>query len=313
MEFHHVPIMLQSCIEALSIKPSGIYVDGTMGGGGHSRAIATNLQSGGRLIGIDRDTDAINAAKARLSEFNNVTYVHSNYADIKDILKDLNIQSINGALLDLGVSSFQLDNAERGFSYMQDAPLDMRMNRQDKLSAFHVINEYSIRELHGVIREYGEEKWAKRIAQFVIEARAHSPIQTTFELNNIIKKAVPASARREGPHPSKRTFQALRIEVNGELEKLRQAVYDFFDVLAADGILAIITFHSLEDRIVKQVFADLASGCNCPKEFPICVCGKQPRATVKKQISPTEEEIENNPRARSARLRVARKVEKHER
>ena len=311
MEFHHVPIMLQSCIEALSIKQNGIYVDGTMGGGGHSGAIATHLQGGGRLIGIDRDTDAINAAKARLSEFDNVTYVHSNYADIKDILQDLNIECINGALLDLGVSSFQLDNAKRGFSYMQDAPLDMRMNRQDKLSAYHIVNEYSMQELHRVIREYGEEKWAKRIAQFIVEAREYGPIQTTFELNDIIKKAVPASARREGPHPSKRTFQALRIEVNGELDKLRQAVYDFFDVLADDGVLAIITFHSLEDRIVKQVFADLASGCNCPKEFPICVCGRKPRAAVKKQISPTEEEIENNPRSRSARLRVARKVEKH--
>ena len=291
----------------LSIRPDGIYVDGTLGGGGHSYGICSRLRQG-RLIGIDRDKEAIAAAQERLSEFSDKTiFVNENYAKIKQILRQLEIQAVDGALLDLGVSSYQLDNPARGFSYMQDATLDMRMNPEDPLSADDVVNTYSEQALFEVIREYGEEKWAKRIASFIVEKR---PVHTTFELSDIIKAAIPAGARKDGPHPAKRTFQAIRIEVNGELEKLKAALQDFFDCLRPGGSLAVITFHSLEDRIVKQLFQQLTTGCTCPKQLPVCVCGGTPKGTLinRKPITAGEQELEENPRARSAKLRGIKKL-----
>lgn len=306
MEFKHIPIMFDDCMNLLNIKSSGIYVDGTLGGGGHSYGICERLGKEGRLIGIDRDLEAIDAAKRRLSPFEGITtFVNSNYADIKEILADLGINAIDGALLDLGVSSYQLDNPERGFSYMHDAKLDMRMNAQDSFSAYELVNSYSEKELCAVIRDYGEEKWATRIAKFIAEKRKQKPISTTFELNDVIKAAIPASARSGGGHPSKRTFQAIRIEVNGEISKLEKAVSDFFDVLAPGGVLAVITFHSLEDRIVKQLFNEFSTGCTCPPSFPVCVCGKTPRGKVltKKPIIASPGETEENSRSKSAKLR----------
>lgn len=302
MEFKHIPIMFEDCMNLLNIKQDGIYVDGTLGGGGHSFGICERLGKSGRLIGIDRDIEAIAAAKKKLEKFQNVTYVNSNYADIKRIAEDLGIVSINGTLLDLGVSSYQLDNPERGFSYMHDAPLDMRMNAEESFSAFNVVNEYTQKELSRILKEYGEERWADRIASFIIKAR---PVKTTFELNEIIKAAIPAAARKDGGHPSKRTFQAIRIEVNKEIEKLENALSDFFDLLAPGGVLAVITFHSLEDRIVKKLFTKLATGCTCPPDFPICVCGNKPKGKIinKKPIVATEDEIKLNSRSKSAKLR----------
>ena len=311
MEFKHISIMFEDCMNLLNIQKNGIYVDGTLGGGGHSLGICERLGDSGRLIGIDRDLEAIGAAKERLHNHNGkTTFVNSNYADIKEILAELHIHSINGALLDLGVSSYQLDNPERGFSYMHNAPLDMRMNAQDSFSAYELVNSYSEKELTRVIRDYGEERWASRIAQFIVNARKTAPVETTFELNDIIKAAIPASARKDGGHPSKRTFQAIRIEVNSEIEKLEKALSDFFDVLAPGGRLAVITFHSLEDRIVKQLFAKLASGCTCPPSFPICVCGNVPKGKIltKKPIVASEEEIEFNSRSKSAKLRGIEKL-----
>ena len=311
MEFKHISIMFEDCMRLLDIKKDGIYVDGTLGGGGHSYGICSSLGENGRLIGIDRDMEAIDAAKKRLAEFANITtFVNSNYANIKEILAECGVSSINGALLDLGVSSYQLDNPERGFSYMHDAPLDMRMNAQDSFSAYELINEYSEKELTRVIKDYGEERWASRIARFIVNARKSHPVATTFQLNDIIKSAIPASARKDGGHPSKRTFQAIRIEVNGEIEKLEKAVSDFFDVLAPGGVLAVITFHSLEDRIVKQLFKDFATGCTCPSDFPICVCGKTPRGKIltKKPIVANDEEINFNSRSKSAKLRGIMKL-----
>jgi len=307
MEFHHIPVLFEECINGLKIKPDGIYVDGTLGGAGHSSAIAAQL-NGGRLIGIDQDENAIAAATKRLEPYEDrVTIVKNNFSNIKQVLKDLNVERIDGALLDLGVSSHQLDEPERGFSYMHDAPLDMRMDRQSTKSAYDVVNGYSEEELARVIRTYGEENWAKRIAAFIAKRRAMKPVSTTGELVSIIKEAIPAGARQEGGHPAKRTFQAIRIEVNGELEILKDAVEDFTDVLAPGGRLCIITFHSLEDRIIKDAYNSLAQGCTCPREFPVCVCGKKPKVKIitKKPIVATDKELAENSRSKSAKLRIA--------
>lgn len=310
VSFHHVPVMLAPCLEALAIKPGGIYVDGTMGGAGHSSEIVKRL-SGGRLIGFDRDPAAIAASQKRLAAFGDtVTYVNRNHAEVKDALAALGVPAIDGALLDLGVSSHQLDEASRGFSYMHDAPLDMRMNPDDEKSAYDVVNTYSKEDLENIIFSYGEERWAKRIVEFIDDARKVSPIKTTGELVEVIKKAVPKSARRDGPHPAKRTFQAIRIEVNGELRILENAIRDGVDKLRCGGRMAVITFHSLEDRIVKDTFNSLANACVCPKEFPVCVCGKKNSVKVitRKPILPSADEIEVNPRSRSAKLRVCEKI-----
>ncbi len=306
MEFKHISVLLNESIDMLDIKEDGIYVDGTLGGGGHSALICSRLKSGARLIGIDRDKTALAAAGERLKEFGDiVTLVHSNYAEIKNILSENGIDKIDGAVLDLGVSSPQLDNAERGFSYNMNARLDMRMNREDKLSAYDVVNGYTWEKLAKIISKYGEEKFASRIATEIVREREKKAIETTFELSDIIKRAMPAKARFADKHPAKRTFQAIRIEVNRELELLEGAIMDFTDVLMPGGVLAIITFHSLEDRIVKQTFSKLASGCECPKDFPICVCGKTPKVKIlnKKPITSGNDELENNFRAHSAKLR----------
>ena len=310
MEFNHVSVLLHECLEALNIKEDGIYVDGTLGGAGHSSEILKRLSENGRLIGIDQDTDALKVAGIRLQNFNNVTFVHNNFYNIKQILDDLDIEEVDGILMDLGVSSYQLDTGERGFSYMKDAPLDMRMNRENELSAYEVVNTYSEEELYRIIRDYGEEKFAKRIATFIVNAREEKNIETTLELVDIIKNAIPAKARREGPHPAKRTFQAIRIEVNSELSILNRAIEDGVSKLSKGGRMAIITFHSLEDRIVKNKFRDLSIACRCPKEFPICVCGEKAKVKVisRKAIEPSKEEVEVNPRSRSAKLRVIEKI-----
>ena len=310
MEFNHVSVLLNECIEGLNIKENGIYVDGTLGGAGHSSEILKRLSNEGRLIGIDHDTDALRAAKERLKDYSNVTFVHSNFSNIENVLDNLNIDGVDGILMDLGVSSYQLDEGERGFSYMKDAPLDMRMNRENDFSAYNVVNEYSEEDLYRIIRDYGEEKFAKRIASFIVENRQEKNIETTLELVEIIKNAIPAKARREGPHPAKRTFQAIRIEVNSELSILNKTIEDGVKKLNKGGRMAIITFHSLEDRIVKNKFRDLAVSCRCPKEFPVCVCGEKAKVKVisRKAIEPTKEEVEINPRSRSAKLRVIEKL-----
>ena len=311
MEFRHTPVLLDQCIENLNIRPDGIYVDGTLGGGGHSFHICERLSEQGMLIGIDRDRDALEAAEKRLQEFSCRKYfVQSNYADIRTVLAEKGIEKIDGALLDIGVSSFQLDNAERGFSYMQDAPLDMRMSREDDLTAYDVVNSYDQDELTRIIREYGEERWASRIAAFIVRARAEKPVESTSELVELIKEAIPARARRSGPHPAKRTFQAIRIEVNDELGELSRAVDEYLDVMNPGGRLCIITFHSLEDRIVKQKLQKRADPCTCPPEFPVCVCGKKAdiRKVTRKPIVAEASELDLNPRARSAKLRVCEKI-----
>ena len=310
MEFKHVPVMLFECIDNLNIKPDGIYVDATLGGGGHSFEIASRLTDGGRLIGIDQDAQAIEAAKKRLEPFSDrVTFVHDNFVNASDILDRLGIDHIDGVLIDLGVSSYQLDEAERGFSYINDAPLDMRMDRRNQKSAYTVINEYSENELCDIIYKYGEERWAKRIVQFILERRQVKPIETTGELTDIIKAAIPAAARAEGGHPGKRTFQAIRIEVNDELAIIESAINAFAQRLNKKGRLAVITFHSLEDRIVKEAFLKLTQGCRCPKEFPVCVCGgvSQGKIITKKPIVATDAELEENSRSKSAKLRVFEK------
>lgn len=310
MDFKHVPVLYEECITNLDIKPDGIYVDGTLGGGGHSFGIGSKLNEDGLLIGIDRDTDALEAAGKRLEPLKcRKELVHSTYADIKDVLSELGIDGIDGALLDIGVSSFQLDNADRGFSYMQDAPLDMRMNRDDEFSAYDVVNGYDKKQLTEIIRKYGEEKWASRISDFIVNERKKAPIESTGQLVEIIKAAIPAKARREGPHPAKRTFQAIRIEVNSELEQLERAIDEYCDVLNPGGRLCIITFHSLEDRIVKETFNRRLDPCTCPKEFPVCVCGKVSDVVkvTGKPIVSGDEELEDNHRARSAKLRVIEK------
>ncbi len=311
MEFRHRPVMLEQCVKGLDIRPDGIYVDGTLGGGGHSGAICRNLNERGTLIGIDRDRDALDVSSERLKEYKCKKYFfQSNYSDIKHVLNELKIEKVDGALLDLGVSSFQLDNPQRGFSYMNDAPLDMRMSQDDDFTAYDIVNDYDRNELIRVIGKYGEERWASRIADFIVKVRSDKPIESTYELVDVIKQAIPASARRTGPHPAKRTFQAIRIEVNDELSQLERAVEEFCDILAPGGRLCIITFHSLEDRIVKEIFSRRANPCTCPREFPICVCGK--KADIKKitgkPFVPDAEETEENPRARSAKLRIAEKI-----
>ncbi len=310
MEFSHVSVLYNESIDNLNIRPDGIYIDGTLGGGGHSSGICERLNENGLLIGIDRDRDALRAAEERLKGYScRKIFVHSNYSAVKRVIENLDIDRIDGALLDLGVSSYQLDAKERGFSYMQPAPLDMRMDADDPFSAWDVVNTYDKKELKRIISTYGEERWASRISDFIVNARKEAPIETTDRLVEIIKAAVPAKARREGPHPAKRTFQAIRIEVNDELGQLKDAVDSFIDVLAPEGRLCIITFHSLEDRIVKEKFAYRANPCTCPSNLP-CVCGKKPeiRRITGKPILPSAEEIENNPRSRSAKLRVAEKI-----
>lgn len=309
MSFNHVSVLLKECITGLNIKSNGTYVDGTLGGGGHSFHILQRLEDG-RLIGIDQDTDALTAATNRLKIYGDKFIpVHSNFSNLMNVLAELEIEKIDGLLLDLGVSSFQLDEAERGFSYMNDGKLDMRMNQSDAFTAYEVVNQYSERKLTEIISEYGEENWANRIAKFIVEARGIKPIETTFELVDIIKNAIPAAARKDGPHPAKRTFQAIRIEVNNELRIIEQTIEDAVKVLNKGGRIAIITFHSLEDRIVKNAYKKLAQGCTCPPEFPVCVCGGKPKVKIitKKPILPSDDEVEGNPRARSAKLRVAEK------
>ena len=309
MEFKHYSVLLKESVDTLGVHGGGIYADGTMGGGGHSFEILS--RGAGKLIGIDRDSEAIAASKARLSQFKDrFVPVNRNFSEIKDILSELGIDGLDGAVLDLGVSSYQLDNADRGFSYMHDAPLDMRMNQKDALSAYEVINGYTEDELTRIFYEYGEEKWSKRIAQFIIDRRNRAEIKTTGELADIIKAAIPKKARLDGGHPAKRVFQAVRIEVNGELRILEKAVRDFIDVIKPGGVLSIITFHSLEDRIVKQTFAQLAQGCTCPKSFPVCVCGNKPsvKLITRKPTLPSERELSENSRSKSAKLRAARKL-----
>lgn len=306
LEFHHVSVLLRECIENLNIKPDGIYVDGTMGGGGHTLEIVKRLTTG-RLIAIDQDLNAHAAAKMHLAEYiDKITFVHDNFGNIAAILDGLGIEKIDGMLLDIGVSSHQLDEAERGFSYQNDAPLDMRMDATQGFSAYNVVNEYSEDELNRVIFSYGEERWARRIAQFIVNERMDKPIETTGGLVEVIKKAVPKGARKDGPHPAKRTFQAIRIEVNGELDVLQQVIDDVACRLKSEGRLCIITFHSLEDRIVKEAFRKQENPCICPPQFPICMCAKEKtgRVVTRKPIIAGEEELGENPRARSAKLRV---------
>ena len=311
IRFSHVSVLLRECIEALQIKPNGIYVDCTTGGGGHSLEIAKRLTDGGRLIAIDRDEDALRAAGKRLADFaDRVTFVHSNYAMLQSVLADLGIPGVDGVLADLGVSSYQLDTAERGFSYMQDAPLDMRMDREQPLRAYDVVNTYSEEELRQILYDFGEEKFARNIAANIVKKRSERPIETTLELAELVKASMPKTAREGGHHPAKRTFQAIRIEVNSELSSIPPALDAAVHALNPGGRIAVITFHSLEDRLVKQKFAALSSGCTCPREFPVCVCGKKPvvRVITKKPVTAGEDELEVNPRSRSAKLRVAEKI-----
>lgn len=310
MEFKHVSVLLNECLDALNIKEDGIYVDCTLGGAGHSLEILKRLSTKGRLIGIDQDADALKAAKENLKDYNNVTYVHDNFYNIEAILENLEVESVDGILMDLGVSSFQLDEAERGFSYMKDAHLDMRMDRSKGISAYDVVNNYSEQQIGEVLRNYGEEKFSKRIANFIVDRRVDKPINTTLELVNVIDAAIPAKYKRDGGHPAKRTFQGIRIEVNGELRILNKAIEDGIQRLKSGGRMAIITFHSLEDRIVKVKFKDLHDPCKCPKQLPMCVCGKTAIVNLisRKPIVATEEELEVNKRSRSAKLRVAEKI-----
>lgn len=312
MEFHHTSVLLGETIEGLKIKPEGIYVDGTLGGGGHSLEIAGRLGERGRLVGIDQDETAVKAAGERLAAFNvggKITIVRNNFRNTKVILQELGIKGIDGMLLDLGVSSYQLDTKERGFSYRFDAPLDMRMDERQHLTAKDIVNGYDERELFRVIRDYGEDKFAKNIAKHIVKAREKKQIETTGELNEIIKAAIPARVREKGGHPSKRTFQAIRIECNEELEVLKEVLEDVTDLLNPGGRFCIITFHSLEDRIVKTAFKEAANPCICPPEFPVCVCGRKSKGKVitGKPVLPGEEELLANPRAGSAKLRIFEK------
>lgn len=310
MEFKHVSVLRDEAINGLNIKENGIYVDCTLGGAGHSYEILKKLNNTGMLIGIDQDRDALNAAQNKLKEFKNVKYVHDNFHNIKDILDSLDIDKVDGVLMDLGVSSYQLDEPERGFSYMHDAPLDMRMDRERDFSAYNVVNEYDKESLYRVIRDYGEERFANRIAESIVKRRSEKPIETTFELVDIIRACIPSRFRRVGSHPAKKTFQAIRIEVNSELRILDGAIEDSVNKLNKDGRIAIITFHSLEDRIVKLKYRKLENPCTCPKEFPVCVCGKKPvvKIITRKGIRPSEDEMLSNPRSKSATLRIAEKL-----
>ncbi len=310
LDFEHTPVLLNEVIKGLNIKKDGIYVDGTLGGAGHSLKIVEGLDNG-KLVGIDQDMDAINKAKDVLKDYLERTeIVHDNFKNIPQILSNLNIDKVDGILLDLGVSSYQFDERERGFSYQKDAPLDMRMDRENNLRAWDVVNKYKEKELSDILWEYGDERWSKRIAKFIVEERRNSPIDTTFQLVSIIKKAIPKGARASGHHPAKKTFQAIRIEVNKELEILKKSIPALCNLLKPKGRICIITFHSLEDRIVKENFRELNTGCICPKDFPICVCNRKKEIEIitKKPIVPTEDELSKNPRARSAKLRIGEKV-----
>ena len=309
-EFHHVSVLLEECIEGLNIRPDGIYVDGTLGGAGHSSRIAAKLTTG-RLIGIDRDPVALEAAGKRLEPWKDrVTLVHSNFCEIASVLKQLNIDGVDGILLDLGVSSPQLDDGARGFSYMADAPLDMRMNNQDTLTAHTVVNTWPYEELRRILYAYGEERYAPQIASAICRRREAAPIETTLELVDVIRSAMPPSALREKQHPAKRSFQAIRIAVNDELGSVEKVMTDAVGCLNPGGRMAVITFHSLEDRIVKNGMAEAAKGCTCPPNFPVCVCGNKPKVKLvtRKPITSTQKELDENPRARSAKLRVCEKL-----
>ena len=307
MEFVHKSVLLNETIEGLNIKPDGIYVDGTLGGAGHSYHICERLTQGGRLIGIDQDEDAITAAKKRLEPFaDRVTIIRDNYCNMKNALANIGVTKVDGILLDIGVSSYQLDEAERGFTYKQDAPLDMRMDQRQEMTAKDIVNGYSEEDLYRIIRDYGEDKFAKNIAKHIVQARQVKPVETTFELDEIIKAAIPMKFRATGGHPAKKTFQAIRIELNRELEVLDESIDAMTDLLNDNGRLCIITFHSLEDRIVKTRFRKNENPCTCPPDFPVCVCGKKPKGKVitRKPIVPDEEELEENKRAKSSKLRV---------
>ncbi|MBR6546652.1 MAG: 16S rRNA (cytosine(1402)-N(4))-methyltransferase RsmH [Clostridia bacterium] len=318
MNFSHKSVLLSECIEALNIRENMTYVDCTTGGAGHSLEIVKRLGKGGRLICLDRDRDALKAARARLSDYlDRVTFVHTNFSEIASVLRELSLDRVGGVLMDLGCSSYQFDTPERGFSYMHDAPLDMRMDRDDDpasgsgpLTAYRVVNEYSFEQLRRVIDTYGEEKFASKIASAIVRERQKRPLTTTAELSALISSVIPKKSRIEGPHPAKRTFQAIRIEVNGELDAIAPAIRDSVSALAPGGRIAIISFHSLEDRIVKTTYNDLTSPCTCPRDFPVCVCGREPQIRVigKKPILPGKSELEENPRSRSAKLRIAEKI-----
>ena len=307
MDFKHISVLLDETIDGLDIKPDGIYVDGTLGGGGHSYEILRRLSPKGRLIGIDQDGEALKAAGERLKKFENqITLVRSNYCEIDKVLKELNVEKVDGILLDIGVSSYQLDNLERGFSYKSDAPLDMRMDTRQELTAADVVNTYSENELFKIIKDYGEDKFAKNIAKHIVLARKEKPLETTKELSEVIKRAIPMKVQAKGGHPAKKTFQAIRIEVNQELTVLKESIDKMIDLLKPNGRICIITFHSLEDRIVKTKFREDENPCTCPPNFPVCVCGKKSKGKVitRKPIIPSEDEIEENKRAKSSKLRI---------
>ena len=307
MEFKHKSVLLNETIDGLNIKPDGIYVDGTLGGGGHAYEVCRRLGEKGSIVGIDQDAAAIEAASARLKDFGEkVTIVRSNYCDMKSKLHELGIDKVDGIVLDLGVSSYQLDTAERGFSYREDAPLDMRMDTRQKMTARDIVNDYTEADLYRVIRDYGEDKFAKNIAKHIVQARAVKPVETTAELSEIIRASIPMKFQKKSGHPAKRTFQAIRIELNRELDVLRDSLDDMIDLLNPGGRLCIITFHSLEDRIVKSAFRKNENPCTCPPDFPVCVCGKKSKGSIitKKPILPSEEEHEYNSRSKSAKLRI---------
>lgn len=307
MEFKHKSVLLNETIDGLNIKPDGIYVDGTLGGGGHAYEVCRRLGEKGSIIGIDQDAAAIEAASARLKDFGEkVTIVRNNYCDMKSKLHELGIDKVDGIVLDLGVSSYQLDTAERGFSYREDAPLDMRMDTRQKMTARDIVNDYTEADLYRVIRDYGEDKFAKNIAKHIVQARAVKPVETTAELSEIIRASIPMKFQKKSGHPAKRTFQAIRIELNRELDVLRDSLDDMIDLLNPGGRLCIITFHSLEDRIVKSAFRKNENPCTCPPDFPVCVCGKKSKGSIitKKPILPSEEELEYNSRSKSAKLRI---------
>lgn len=310
MEFNHVSVLLNETIEGLNIKPEGIYADGTLGGAGHSYQIASKLNGLGRLIGFDQDEDAITASTERLKEFKNVTIVRSNYRNMKEELNNRGIEKVDGILLDLGVSSYQLDTVSRGFSYKEEAPLDMRMDNRNEVTARDIVNNYSQGDLFRIIRDYGEDKFAANIAKHIVMNREAKPIETTTELAEIVKAAIPMKFRKQGGHPAKQTFQAIRIELNSELSVLKESLMDMIDLLNPNGRICIITFHSLEDRIVKNIFKEAEDPCTCPKNFPTCVCGKKSKGKVitRKPILPSEEELKLNLRSKSAKLRIFEKI-----
>lgn len=310
MEFNHVSVLLNETIEGLNIKPDGIYADGTLGGAGHSYQIASKLNGLGRLIGFDQDEDAIKASTERLKEFKNVTIVRSNYRNMKEELNNRGIEKVDGILLDLGVSSYQLDTVSRGFSYKEEAPLDMRMDNRNEVTARDIVNNYSQGDLFRIIRDYGEDKFAANIAKHIVMNREIKPIETTTELAEIVKAAIPMKFRKQGGHPAKQTFQAIRIELNSELSVLKESLMDMIDLLNPNGRICIITFHSLEDRIVKNIFKEAEDPCTCPKNFPTCVCGKKSKGKVitRKPILPSEEELKLNSRSKSAKLRIFEKI-----